>query len=131
MLKGDLNKSESYFRKSLKKNEDQPLTKANLANVLSNKGKYQEAMDLLIDCTESLNKPSLYIAIATIAAKLENFPLVKINLEKGAIKNKNYGGMEEFLRILSNCDIVDFGDDFNDAVECFEMGDNYLKFHPP
>ena len=38
--------------------------------------------------------------------------------------------MEEFLRILSNCDIVDFGDDFYDAIECFEMGDNLAQLLP-
>jgi tetratricopeptide (TPR) repeat protein len=127
MQKGELEKSEDYFRRSLSIDPQQPYTKALLANVLSNQKNYQEALNLLIEASDKLQKPTLYIAIATLAAKVENFSLVKKYLELGAVNNKVYSGFDEFLRILSHCEIVSSGDDYTDAISCFEMGDNIVQ----
>ena len=82
---------------------------------------------MLVESSEKLQKPTLFIAIATLAAKLEKFDLVKKYLELGAVKNKVYSGFDEFLRVLSHCEIVHSGDEYHDALSCFEMGDNIVQ----
>ena len=130
MEEDDMDNCESIFSQSLELNPEQPLIKANLANVLSNKGEYQKALDLLLEISGSLHRASISMAIAVLSAKLEKFDLVKKQMEEGILGSKHTYGIEEFVRILASCRIVDEGNETGAALECFQMCDKLMHDLP-